>query len=200
MCRNGLHELTPGNVIPGSIERCVQCRRDRGARTRAKAKRRQILHRDFLPTGPLRAWLWAWKARNPEVTWRELSDRVGVVERVMYSIRSGTCQKNELAVVARILDALGEPGDLHRLYPADGSKPILPAKPKVRKQVVPRTCRSGDNCPRPLGHGPNGRFCTHHGAELDRILAEMRVASDKKMSQLNRGRAAANRLKKAAAN
>lgn len=51
-----------------------------------------------------------------------------------------------------------------------------PEPRKARVVMLPSRCRSGDDCARRAGHGPNGRFCEYHGAELDRIFAELHSA------------------------
>lgn len=151
-----------------------------------------------LNAAPLRAWLAAWEQNHPDQSRREFAMAVGISDRRLYSIRSGERKTTTLTIVSQVLDMSGASDDLALLYPVDGTAPILPELRHLRVLPPPTTCRSGDVCPRPNGHGPNGRFCTIHGAELDRIAGELRAEADTKMTKLNKGRAAANRLKSAA--
>ncbi|HZL17753.1 MAG TPA: hypothetical protein VFG23_08410 [Polyangia bacterium] len=102
----------------------------------------------------------------------------------------------QITTVGRLLDAAGCGDQWHALYPTENGAEIPLALEAPRPAVVttapPRRCRSGDDCAHVAGHGPNGRFCEHHGAELDRIFAVMQ-AEHLERSEVAKARSARGR-------
>ena len=132
-----------------------------------------------VPSAPFVMWLEGWMC-DTGTTLSALSRRAGYSTAYSFNHfrRSPMLQ---VRTVGRFLDAAGCPDQWYALYPTvDGAEiPRLFTTAKRRRQTAPPgTCRSGDNCARPAGHGPTGRFCEHHGAELDRIFAELNPTSE----------------------
>ena len=122
-----------------------------------------------------RRWLDAWLAAN-DMTGDKIARKAKLSPRIVYAIRRDERKWLHLSTVDAILCAAGETrllGCFHAL-PGEKLKPV-PRMPRPAGKRLDRStrCCSGDDCARPWGHGPNGRFCKHHGEELDRVFAAL---------------------------
>ena len=163
-CRNG-HPASQAFLDSLGRRQCRQCRKDASARYAADPGGR------VTNVKRLQDWLVAWLGDH-DVTGRALAEKVGVHERVIYAICTGERKYVNLDTLDGILCATGQPGLLGCFFSPNGGRlePLPPPRNRPRRNAIPAgRCRSGDRCPRRDGHGPDGRFCVHHGAELDRI-------------------------------
>lgn len=138
-----------------------------------------------------REWLEGWLVAN-DVTAEGLSRIAGVHPRVVRAIRKGERKWLHCSTVDALLCGTGNPHLLGCFHALEGEtlQPVPKHRPRrttVAKKVVPTTCRSGDDCARPAGHGPNGHFCAEiHGPELDRIFAVLNPTTRAQRDQRRR--------------
>ena len=79
VCKNGLHELTPENIVPGTQGRCLACRRARGKRSYQAIKADQARWADFLEACRIRKEGERRRAGVPAKQWsaEQLAKRTG---------------------------------------------------------------------------------------------------------------------------
>lgn len=174
-CHRG-HKLTPENAYVDSrgYRLCRECRALAQARYYADPGARVDEVSRFVE------WLNTWLEVN-ETTGDQLAKQAGISPRVLYAVRREGRQWLHLDTVDAILIAAGAI-DLFGCFHSANGEPLMPLPRQYRPRKVTdksTRCRSGDDCARRWGHGPNGRFCVHHGAELERIFAELRPNSAK---------------------
>jgi hypothetical protein len=122
-------------------------------------------------------WLEAWLKAN-ETSGDRIAKAAGISPRVVYAIRRGERQWLHLDTVDAILCATGEARLLDCFHRPDGKQlRPLPKAALLRRPDRSARCRSGDACSKTWGFGPNGRFCEHHGAELNVVMAQLKPRS-----------------------
>lgn len=187
-CYRG-HEYTPESsyVDAGGRRRCRLCE---GITDR----RRDPQFREPVLTDlkRFRRWLVSWLAEGT-MSGREVYEAAQLHSKMFYGVCTGARKTLPVSALDAILCAVGEPGLLPCFYSASGGRLApLPKRHARRRFKRSSRCSSGDRCPRQAGHGPNGWFCEHHGAELERIAAELyprsKAARDQRRRAFVKGR------------
>lgn len=127
------------------------------------------------PAGPFLAWLEDYVAIHSADEFARLARAAGCPKRSMAHFRRQSLVRAR--TVEDFLAAAGAELDIHLLYPGDEAAPVVPTVKRQPKSGMGR-CRSGDGCARDAGRGPNGRFCEHHGLELDRVFAALNPTAE----------------------